>query len=264
MRVLVTGSNGLCGSAIRRMSSLSHHDFHFSNRNECNLLDSVEVECLFRHTKPDCVIHAAAKVGGVGMNKKIPFTLCSNNLVMNNNIISSCVRHSVKQLMAFSSVCVFPDQCEVLSEDNMHDGAPYDGTLGYAHSKRMVDVLIEAASREYGKRNWTSIIPGNIFGPNDLYDVNYGHVIPSLIIKLYHAKSRESSFNVWGSGEAEREFIYVDDLARVLIESIGKSLPSRLLVCGRESLKIREIVKMLCKIANYDNVIWDTDMPNGS
>lgn len=262
-KVLVTGSNGLCGSAIQRLSKFSYHNFVFSTRKDADLRDPGETSRLISEVKPDCVIHTAAKVGGVGMNLKIPYTLCSENLYINNNVIRACVDNRVEQLMAFSSVCVFPDDCKVLSEDNMHGGPPHDGTLGYAHSKRMVDVLMECASREFGDNNWTSIIPGNIFGPADLYDEEFGHCIPSLIAKMYFAKKNGLPLKVWGNGESEREFIYVDDLARVLIESIGRQMPRRLMVCGRKSLKIREVVGILSEVADWKGIIWETEKPNG-
>jgi GDP-L-fucose synthase len=129
----------------------------------------------------------------------------------------------------------------------------------------MVDIQIQAYEQQYGIKNYCSVIPGNIFAENDAYNIDYGHVIPSLIHKLYLAKKNETDFTVWGDGSALREFIYADDLAKIIYRLLDMDeLPLRLIVSGPKQYTIKEMVEKLVKVANFrGNVVWDKSKPNG-
>jgi GDP-L-fucose synthase len=270
MKVLVTGSNGLCGSAIKRLANGYDHDFYFSTRQCTDLLNKEAVDNLFRKERPSCVIHTSAKVGGLGMNAAIPYTLCSENLTMNQNIVDACLKYDVNQLMAFSSICVFPDGLSLLKEEDMHEGPVFAGNAGYGYSKRMLDHMFSAVKQQYGDKNWTSIIPGNLFGFNDLWGIEYSHIVPTVIYKIYKAKQNQLSGNgdtsvqLWGDGASKREFICSNDLAQILLESIGRELPQRVIISGRKEISIREMVDILVDVSGFTGkVIWDTSKPNG-
>lgn len=264
-KILITGSNGLCGSAIKEEACFyDQYDYYFSD-SKYDLRNQNDVENLFNQDKFDIVIHTAAKVGGIGGNEAKHEEFFYDNILINTNIIRACCKYKIKKLFAFSSVCAFPDNLSLLEEDRMHDGPVFMSNFAYGYAKRMVDVHIRAAEKQYGIKNWCSIIPGNIFGRHDMYSIEYGHIIPSLIHKLYLAKYNNKDFIVWGDGKSLREFIYVNDLAKIILNLVEKDyLPNKIIVSGRQEYSIKEIVEMLITIANFDGkIIWDTSKPNG-
>lgn len=268
MRILVTGSKGLVGSAIKRYVEAhpSNHEFYFADRSDGSLTNPESVAKLFAKVQPDYVIHTAAKVGGIGGNMAGHADYFYDNILMNTHVIHHCHLWGVKKLLAFSSVCVFPDDAAILREDIMHDGPPFQGNFAYANAKRMVDVQIRAYKSQYGHKNWCSIIPGNIYGTHDLYSLTHGHVIPSLIHKLYLAKQNNTGeFPIWGDGNSLREFILADDLAQILVKLIDKDeIPERLIVSGFEQFSIREVVGGLCSAAQFEGTLaYDATKPNG-
>ena len=265
MKILVTGSNGLAGNAIRRVSKLSHHDFTFLTRKDCDLRIWGEVNPIIESVKPDAVIHTAARVGGIAGNEAMHADFLYDNLMINANVLKSCAINSVKKVLAFSSVCVFPDNLSSLEEDRMHEGPVFQSNFAYGYAKRMVDVHITALKKQYGIQNYCSVIPGNIFGSHDMFSIEYGHVIPSLIHKMYLAKKENKDFDVWGDGNSLREFLYIDDLADILLKLIElKQIPDRLIVSGRKQQSIREIVEILANISKFEGtIVWDETKPNG-
>jgi GDP-L-fucose synthase len=216
-------------------------------------------------TNPDYVIHTAAKVGGIGGNEAYHADFFLQNIKINTNVIDACRRFGVKKLLAFSSVCVFPDGLPLLEESKMHDGPVYESNFAYGYAKRMVDVHIRALEKQYGIKNYCSIIPGNIFGKHDMYSIEHGHIIPSLTHKLYNSVMTGEPFMIWGDGFSRREFIYVNDLAKLLIMMLDlDEIPNRVIISGRENNTIRDVVWMLTDAANFSGrIIYDTDKPNG-
>lgn len=264
-KILITGSDGLVGSSIKKIAEKykEKYDFIFANRKSADLTDEKQVEELFK-LKPNFVIHTAARVGGIGRNLNSPAQQFRDNILMNTNIIHHSYLNNVEKLICFSSICAFPADLKVITEDELQNGVPYEAHLSYAYSKRMVDIQIEAYKKQYGV-NYTSLIPGNIFGEYDNFNLENGHVVPSLIHKIYHAKKENTPFVVWGDGSSTREFLYSYDIARVcmkLLDEVEK-MPSRLLVSGKEEISIKDLVSKICQTANYNNIVWDTSKPNG-
>ena len=263
--VLITGANGLVGSAIKNLEEFyPHYDFVYSGHKDHELTNEEDVKRLFETTTPNYVIHTAARVGGIGRNLATPAEQFYCNILMNTFVIHYAHLHNVEKLLAFSSVCAFPAGAEMLHEDNLHDGAPYPAHGSYAYSKRMVDVQIEAYKSQHNV-NFCSVIPGNIFGENDNFNLEDGHVVPSLIHKCYVASQGGSEFQVWGSGAPQREFLYAGDVARVcmdLLEYDGE-LPQRLIVSGQKETSIMDLVSMILSAVDYHKVAWRTDKPNG-
>jgi GDP-L-fucose synthase len=266
-RILITGSAGLVGSAIKRQAAkFPEFEYIFLTRKDGDLTDLKVVECLISSYTPDYVIHAAAKVGGIGGNMAGQADYFIQNIRSNSNVIDCCHRYGVQKLLAFSSVCVFPDNLQILQEDRMHDGPPFQGNFAYAHSKRMVDVHIQALRDQHGVKNYCSIIPSNIIGTHDLYNLKHGHVLPCLIHKIYMAKRDGIDLQVWGDGKSLREFILSDDIALILLGLLAREdeIPDRLTIAGEQQNSIREIVEFLVEAADFKGgVIYDTSKPNG-
>jgi GDP-L-fucose synthase len=264
MKVLVTGAYGLAGSAIRRAAQFSHHDFVFCGRSHADLRDWTSTNDLISYEKPDYVINCAARVGGIAGNMAMHADFLYDNLMMNANVLKSCAENGVKKVLSFSSVCVFPDDLALLEEDKMHTGPVYENNFAYGYAKRIVDIHITALRKQYGVTNYCSVIPSNIFGPNDQFDLEYGHVVPSLIHKFYLAKQNGTAVTVWGDGRSLREFMYIDDLADCLLALLDKpSIPQRLNITGEKEQSIKEVVEALVDVTGYDNVAWDLSKPNG-
>lgn len=265
-RVLVTGKNGLVGKALWHWREwFSNYNFFFASRDEADLTKEHEVDALFKYYKPDYVVHAAAKVGGIGGNINEPAKMFYENILMNTFVIDKAWKYGAKKLLAFSSVCVFPDGIPVLREDLMQQGEPYPTQFAYGSAKRAIDAQIRAYKKQYGDRQFASIIPCNIFGEHDYYNLDNGHVIPSLIHKLFVAKRDNKPFTVWGDGSAKREFIYARDLAFIVLRLLElKKIPERVIVSSPQQVSIREVVELLIKVANFTGeVVWDTSKPNG-
>ena len=243
-KILITGGNGLCGKALQSVLKTEKNVFgrwknfpcgkpttesgyqptqidsptacyYFVGREYGDLTILNNVKNMYDDISPDYVIHTAAEVGGIGGNEAHHGEFFYNNVLMNAYMIDQAYRHNVEKMIVFSSVCVFPDGQPKLKEETMHDGPVFSSNFAYGHAKRMVDIQIQAYEKQYGIKNYCSVIPGNIFGPQDSYNIEFGHVIPSLIHKIYLAKQNHTDFSVWGNGSAKREFIYVNDLANI-------------------------------------------------
>ena len=266
MKILVTGGNGLVGNAIKKAALKNpQFDFVFIGREDYDLTKENEVESLFLKHKPNYVIHTAAKVGGIGGNMIGHADYFYQNILINSFFIHYAWKHNVEKLLAFSSVCVFPNDSQILKEENMHNGPPFSGNFAYAYAKRMVDVQIRAYKEQHNIKNYCSIIPSNIIGTHDFYNLQHGHVLPSLMHKIYLAKKNNSDLEVWGDGKSLREFIFADDLAVALVDLLKKdNIPERLTIAGNKQNSIKEIVDMLVKASGFNGqVIFNGAKPNG-
>jgi GDP-L-fucose synthase len=184
---------------------------------------------------------------------------------MNSNIITAAHKHKVDKLICFLSTCIFPDNVEYpLREDKIHLGPPHHSNYGYAYAKRMVDVQVKAFNEQYGTKYFT-VIPTNIYGPRDNYNINNGHVIPSLIHKVYKAKQENTDLIVWGTGKPLREFIFSKDVARIveiLADTYEDTKP--VIISTSQEVSIREVVTTICDILDFKNkIIFDTSKPDG-
>ena len=257
MKTLVTGGYGMVGSAMETQIKLS--------REICDLTNPKQTEALFRTIRPEGVIHCAGKVGGIGGNSNYKGEYFYDNLMINTNVIESSRRAGVKRLVAFLSTCVFPDNVSYpLTIDQVHQGEPHSSNYPYAYAKRMADVQIRAYREQYGL-NYTSIIPSNIYGPNDNFSLEHGHVMPMLIHKLYLAKKNKTDFTVWGSGKPLREFIYSKDIAKIAewaLENYEGTEP--LIVSGDDEVSIKDLVGLLVDEFKFKGkVVFDETKPDG-
>ncbi len=253
---LITGGKGLIGSAFKNGIKIS---------SQIDLRNPKSTDRLISTHSPSIVIHTAAKVGGIGANMNYPADFFMDNIRINTNVINSCYLNGVEKLVCFLSTCVFPDNIEYpLQEDKLELGPPHNSNFAYAYAKRMADVQIQAFNKQYGTK-YFSVIPTNIYGPNDNFNLENGHVIPMLIHKCYLAKINNTDFEVWGTGNPLREFIYSEDVANIvdlLLEKYTDTSP--VIISSSYEHSIKEAVDLIVKYMKFDgNIIWRADKPDG-
>lgn len=254
---LVTGGTGMVGSAIDADLKIG--------RRDCDLGDWHAVNAFFEQHQPEEVIHCAAKVGGIWSNMNYKGDFFRENILMNTHVIEAARLHGVQRLVAFLSTCVFPDNVTYpLSEEKIHLGKPHTSNDAYAYAKRMTDVQIRAYREQYGLQ-YVSVIPTNIYGPNDLFDLENGHVVPSLIHRCYLAREQGKDLEVWGSGTPLREFIYAEDVAKLsewALENYDEAEP--IIFSTSEETSIKDLVEMVAELLQFKGkLIWRTDKPDG-
>jgi GDP-L-fucose synthase len=263
--VLVTGGTGLVGSAIKNVKS-NNYNWIFLSSKDCDLTDYDSTYRLFSEIKPDYVIHLAADVGGLfkNINKKV--SLLNNNLAINSNVIMCACEFNVKKLVACLSTCIFPDDTTYpIDETMLHNGPPHDSNYAYAYTKRMLEIQCRTYNEQYNT-NFVCIIPTNVYGPNDNFNLEDSHVIPGLIHKCYLAKQAGKPFTICGSGKPLRQFIYSYDLANLIIwtlEEYKDNTPIILSVDPDSEVSISCIANIIADKFEYTNVIYDTSKPDG-
>ena len=255
-KLLVTGGNGLVGSAINANIKLGR---------EYNLINPEETLKAFQLHKPTHVIHCAGKVGGLRGNMKYKGEYLYDNVMINTNVIESARKAGVTNLVSFLSTCVFPDNIEYpLTEKKIHLGEPHFSNYPYAYAKRMSDIQIRAYREQYDVK-YTSVIPCNIYGPNDNFSLEHGHVIPMLMHKLYLAQQNNTDFVIWGSGKPLREFIFSKDVAKLAewaLDNYDESEP--IIFSTSNEISIKDLVDLLVKEFEFKGkVIFDDSKPDG-
>jgi GDP-L-fucose synthase len=255
-KLLVTGGNGLVGSSITSDVKIG---------KEYDLRNIEETNKMFEHHKPTHIIHCAGKVGGLSANMNYKGEFFYDNIMINTNVIESARKNNVKKLVSFLSTCVFPDNIEYpITEKKIHLGEPHSSNYPYAYAKRMADIQIRAYREQYGLE-YVSVIPTNIYGPNDNFSLESGHVIPMLLHKMYTAQRDNTDFVVWGSGTPLREFIYSKDIAKLsewALDNYNESEP--IIFSNSNEISIKDLVDLLVNEFNFKGkVIFDKTKPDG-
>lgn len=256
-KIIVTGGKGLVGRCF--------NSDRFLRSTSTNFTEKDNVRNYLQLAKADGIIHTAAKVGGVKSNMSFPADFTYQNLMMNTILIEEAKLAGIRKLISFASTCVFPDKAEYpLTPEQIHLGPPHQSNYGYAYAKRMADVQIQAYREQYGV-NYFSVIPCNIYGPGDNYDLENGHVIPALIHKFYLAKERNEDVTIWGSGNPLREFIFSKDVAKLvelLYDNYDSGVP--VILSTGEEISIGDVVSMIAEIFEFKGkIIFDKDKPEG-
>jgi len=258
--VLILGANGLVGSSFNYGIKLG--------KNEIDLLDYKKTLDVINYYKPDAVINCAGQVGGVKANMDYKFDFFKNNMLINMNVIEACMKAEVPNLISFLSTCIFPDelaQTKVLTENDLHYGEPHNSNYPYAYAKRMTQVLSQIA-RERGF-NYQNLIPCNLYGFNDNYNLEKSHLIPALIRKFYQAsKDKNYQIEIWGDGTPIREFIFASDIPKIVeIILLNNFKFDEMIISPNTNHSINQIAIML---NNYffnkqKDFIYDKNKPNG-
>jgi GDP-L-fucose synthase len=277
MRILVTGAYGMLGTSLQKMinehgCALKDHDFCFLSSKDGDLRDETKVESLFKHYQPHIVIHLASCVGGVYQNMNNNYAYLMDNTKMHLNILNCCEKYNVNRLINILSTCIFPkDNVDYpLTSDQLHNGLPHESNIGYAYSKRILHLASHLLSQKNKDFKVINITPTNLYGENDNYNLQASHVIPGLIHKVYNAKKNNTPLEVYGTGSAVRQFLYADDLARVIIKFIELEVNQNevsVIVSPPESdeISIKNVVETICNIFDFDttNILYNTSYSDG-
>jgi GDP-L-fucose synthase len=261
--VLVTGGSGLVGSALQQLAG-SH--YRFISSKEYDLTSLEDTRRMFAEIKPTYVIHLAACVGGLFKNMNNKVEMLEKNLLMNFNVVKCSHDAGVKKLVACLSTCIFPDKTTYpIHEGMLHAGPPHSSNDAYAYAKRMLEIQCRAYRENYGD-NFICVIPTNIYGPADNYNLEDGHVIPALIHKCWLAKKAGDDFVVRGSGAPLRQFMYSLDLAILLMWVLVESNEPLIIlsVSEREEVSIGDVAKLIAHEFGYaDRIRFDTNFSDG-
>ena len=267
-KIFVAGHNGLVGSAIvRKLKSKGYDNLILRSKAELDLRDQLAVKKFFSLSKPDYVFLAAAKVGGINWNWTNPGEFIYDNLQIQTNVIDAAYRNACKKLLFLGSACIYPKVVPQPIKEEYLLTAPLEPTNeGYALAKITGLRMCEYYRRQYGF-NAISLMPANLYGPNDNFIPEHGHVIPGIITKLYNAMQKgEKSIECWGDGTPTREFLYVDDLADACFWTMQNYDKAEFINVGSdEELTIRDLAEKLKDAMGFKgDIIWNTDKPNGT
>lgn len=267
----VAGHRGLVGSGlVRALDAAGYPAPIVRTRQELDLLDQRAVRAFFAEEKPDVVFVAAARVGGIQANNSERWEFIHQNLVIETNVLGSALANGVERLVFFGSSCIYPRLApQPIREDYLLSGPLEETNEPYAIAKIAGVKMVEAAVLEHGV-DWVSVMPTNLYGPNDNFDLETSHVLPALIRKFHEAKeARESGIDqavtLWGTGTVKREFLHVDDAASaalLLMESRSTGLFN---VGSGDDLPVRELAGLVAAVVGYDGPIqWDNSRPDGT
>ncbi|MDT9001266.1 GDP-L-fucose synthase [Paucibacter sp. APW11] len=267
-KIFVTGHRGMVGSAIRRaLESAGYMNILCASREELDLLDQAAVHAFLREQKPDYIFIAAAKVGGIQANNILRADFLYQNLQIECNLIQGAHLAGVQRLMFLGSSCIYPRlAAQPITEDSLLTGSLEPTNEPYAIAKIAGIKLCEAYNAQYG-RQYVSVMPTNLYGPNDNYDLASSHVLPALIRKAHEAKLRgDSELVVWGTGTPRREFLYVDDLADACLHLMRCGYDGPLVNIGTgEDVSIRDLAETVMACVGYQGeIVFDTSKPDGT
>jgi GDP-L-fucose synthase len=267
-KIYIAGHKGMVGSAIvRKLEAEGHTNLICRSSSEINLMDQVQVREFFAETQPEYVFLAAAKVGGIQANNVYRAEFLYNNLMIEANIIHTAHEAKVKKLLFLGSSCIYPKFADQpLKEESLLTGLLEPTNEPYAIAKIAGIKLCEAYRDQYGD-NFISVMPTNLYGPNDNYDLNSSHVLPALLRKFHTAKREgQPSVEVWGSGSPKREFMHVDDLAEACYFLMMKYNERLFVNVGTGvDVTIKELAETIKEITAFEGeLVWDSSKPDGT
>jgi GDP-L-fucose synthase len=255
MKVLVTGGTGLVGSALKEFKP----EWIYISSKDCDLSDYSKVKQLLSEQRPDVIIHLAANVGGLFKNASHRLEMFNSNLIMNYNLLENAYNAGIRRVICCLSTCIFPDGLNrSLTEKDLHLGEPHHSNYGYAYAKRIMEVQCRLYNETPGF-TYQCIIPTNIYGPHDNFHLQNSHVIPGLIHKSYVSQlTAESVMRIMGTGLPKRQFIFSNDLARIIIRLIDEQKYEPILICStpeNEETTILHVAKLIANEFGIEQVI---------
>ena len=261
MKILVTGGSGMVGHALKELLP----DATFIDSSMYDLRDRRDAFYLFITERPEYVIHLAAKVGGVKANSQNLGTFYYDNTMINTNVLEAARKYRTKKVLSFLSTCIYPNDVSYpLTEEQIHNGSPHPSNYAYAHAKRMLDIQSQAYRDQYGC-NFITVVPNNLFGEYDNFDLENSHLIPAIIRKIYEAKEKNKNVVLWGDGKPLREFTYSKDLAQIVLLLLDKYNGRHPINIGNTTeYSVKQTAEMITQIMDYKgNIMWDSSQPSG-
>lgn len=276
-RFFVAGHQGMVGSAIcRQLQAQGYRNLITRSRSELDLLDQQAVGDFMQQEKPDYVVLAAAKVGGIFANNEYPADFIYENLMIEANVIHQAYRAGCTRLLFLGSSCIYPKlAAQPMAESSLLTGTLESTNEPYAIAKIAGIKLCESYNRQYGT-DFRSVMPTNLYGPHDNFHAKNSHVIPALLRRFHEAKSaNKAEVEVWGTGRAKREFLYVEDMASACLHVMGldsatfakytEPMLSHINIGTGKDVTIKELVEEIVRVTGYQGrVVWNTDMPDGT
>jgi GDP-L-fucose synthase len=267
VNVVVTGGAGFLGRfVVERLKSFPGVQVTVPRSRDYDLVTEAGVKRLLADVKPDLVIHLAAVVGGIGHNQKNPGRFFYDNLMMGAQLIEQSRLHGVKKFVAIGTVCAYPKFTPTpFKEDDIWNGYPEETNAPYGLAKKMMLVQSQSYREQYGF-NSIFLLPANLYGPGDNFDLETSHVIPALIRKCVEARQRGAAFiDAWGSGKVSREFLYVEDCAEGIVRAAASyNEPAPVNLGSGNEVVIKDLVEMIARLTGFEGEIrWQSDRPDG-
>ena len=266
-KIYIAGHRGLVGSALERLlKSEGYTNFITKTHSELNLERQQDVETFFLEEKPDYVFLAAAKVGGIVANNTYPADFIYNNLIIQANIIHAAYIHGVTKLLFLGSSCIYPKYApQPMKEEYLLTGELEPTNEPYAVAKIAGIRMCQAYNKQYGT-NFISVMPTNLYGPNDNFDLETSHVLPALLRKFDEAKNNGEDVTLWGTGTPKREFLHVDDLADACVFLMKEYNEGDIVNIGSGiDILIRDLATMMKQVTDFEGrLIWDSSKPDGT
>lgn len=259
--LLVTGGTGLLGSAIRKLRP----DAIFLSRTDGDLRDRSVAQRLLKDIRPGQILHLAGVVGGVKANAANNSRFFEENALINTAVLSAAHSLGIHKLVSLLSSCAFPLYPDrATTEDDLQAALPYDGNAGYGYAKRMLDLHTRLVAKEEGWK-WTTLTPVTLYGPQDSFDPERGHVVGSLINRCWAAKTSGTPFVVWGSGRAVRQFVFVDDVAKIAVEAVQRNLDATTTIIAPDAgITIQTLAETIAAAMDYTGpLVFDRTQPEG-
>lgn len=266
--ILVTGGTGLVGHAIKSVSKdyIEKYNFIYISSKDFNLTNYDKTKAMFEKYRPNYVIHLAACVGGLYKNMNNKVEMLEKNLMINYNVVKCSHDYKVEKLISCLSTCIFPDKVTYpIDESLLHNGPPHNSNDTYAYAKRMLEIHSKAYRENYGD-NFICVTPTNIYGPYDNFNLEDAHVLPSLIHKCYLAKESNEDFIIRGTGAPLRQFIFSEDLAKLMMIILENYNNDNLILSVPESheISIKDLSTIIAKEFNYeDRIKFDSSYSDG-
>jgi GDP-L-fucose synthase len=266
-KIVITGGAGFLGGVVvDRLKNAGYTNLFVPRRKEYDLTHEADVERLYADAKPDVVLHMAAEVGGIGANRDNPGRYFFANMAMGLHLIEGARKRGLKKFVQIGTICAYPKFTPVpFKEDDLWNGYPEETNAPYGVAKKALLVMCQGYRQQYGL-NAVYVLPVNLFGPRDNFDLHTSHVIPALIRKCVEAKRRgDKEIVAWGTGSASREFLYVDDCADGVVAALEKyDGPEPINLGSGREITIKALTELVAKLARFEGKItWDTSKPDG-
>jgi len=267
-KIYIAGHRGMVGSAVmRKLNSEGFQNLVFRSSSELDLKNQEAVNDFFESEKPEVVVDAAARVGGIMANRDYPWQFLYENLQIQNNIIAAAHKQDVERLIFLGSSCIYPKHAEQPMKESSLLTGPLEPTNQWYAIAKIAGVKMVEALREQYDRNYVSLMPTNLYGPNDNFDLETSHVLPAMIRKFHEAKKADhTTVGLWGSGSPMREFLHVDDVASAVFFSLSNRMEYDLYNVGTgKDITIKNLAELIQNVVGHKGDIhWDSSKPDGT